>query len=114
MWVTDHTAPTIASLVESILKLYQLTGFQVMEVCADYEFKPVLNVLQASGWSFMTYLADAQEHVPEAKHNNYVLKNLIHAMYHRLPYKMLPRTVICYMVMQTAAKLNYFPAKGGS
>ena len=26
---------------------------------------------------------------------------------------MLPQTVICYMVMETAAKLNYFPTKGG-
>ena len=39
MWVADHTAPTITSLVESILKLYQWTSFQVMEVCADYESK---------------------------------------------------------------------------
>ena len=61
----------------------------------------------------MTNLADAQEHVPEAKHNNCVLKEPIHATYHRIPYKMLPRTVICYVVIQTAAKLNYFPAKGG-
>ena len=35
MWVADHTAPTITSLVESILKLYQWAGFQVMEVCTD-------------------------------------------------------------------------------
>ena len=49
MWVTYHTAPTIASLVECVLKLYQWTGFQVMEVCADCQFKPVLNVLQDSG-----------------------------------------------------------------
>ena len=26
---------------------------------------------------------------------------------------MLPQTIICYMVMETAAKLNYFPTKGG-
>ena len=51
MWVADCTAPTITSLVESILKLYQWAGFQVMEVCADCEVKPVLQVLQDSGWS---------------------------------------------------------------
>ena len=42
MWVADCTAPTITSLVESILKLYQRAGFQVTEVCADHEFNPVL------------------------------------------------------------------------
>ena len=42
-----------------------------------------------------------------------ILKECIHATYHGNPYKMLPQTVICYMVMETAAKLNYIPAKGG-
>ena len=56
MRVADHTAPTIVSLVESILELYQWAGFQVMEVCTDCEFKPVLQVLQDNGWSFTTIL----------------------------------------------------------
>ena len=59
----------------------------------------------------MTNLANAQEHIPEAKHNNCVLKEHIHATYHVSPYKMLPQTIICYMVMETAAKLNFFPIK---
>ena len=46
MWVADHTAPTITSLVEDILKLYPWASFQVMEVCTNHEFKPVLQVLQ--------------------------------------------------------------------
>ena len=49
MWVADHTAPTITCLVESVLKLYQWAGFQVMEVCANHEFKPILHILQDSG-----------------------------------------------------------------
>ena len=113
MWVANHIAPTITNLVESVLKLHNQAGFQVTEVCADHEFKPVLRILQDSGWSFMTNLANAQEHVPEAEHNNHILKEHISTTYHGIPYKMLPQTVICYMVMETAAKLNYFPVKGG-
>ena len=90
MWVADCTAPTIASLVESILKLYQWASFQVMEVCADCEFKPVLQVLQDNGWSFTTNLANTQEHVPEAECNNGILKEYICTTYHGSPYKMLP------------------------
>ena len=89
MWVADRTAPTIASLVESILKLYQWASFQVNEVCTDHKFKPVLQVLQDNGWSFMTNLANAQEHVPEAECNNHVLNKHIHTTYHGIPYKML-------------------------
>ena len=77
MWVADYTAPTIPSQVESILKLYQWDGFQVTEVCANHEFKPVLQVLQDNGWSFMTNLANGQEHVPEAEHNNHIFMPLI-------------------------------------
>ena len=76
MWVADCTAPTIASLVESILKLNS-------------------SLLQDGGWFFMTNLANIQEHVSEAEHNNHVLKEHIHATYHGIHYKMLPRTVIC-------------------
>ena len=49
MWVADHIAPTIASLVEFLLKLYQWAGFQVMEVCTDCKFKPAPQVLQDNG-----------------------------------------------------------------
>ena len=61
----------------------------------------------------MTNLAYTQEHVPEAKHNDHILKDHIHATYHGIPYKMLLQTVICYMVMETAAMLNYLPAESG-
>ena len=77
----------------------------------NHEFKPVLHVLQDSGWSFMTNLANAQEHVPEAEHNNCILEEHIRATYHGITYKMLPRTIIWYMVTETTAKLNYFPTK---
>ena len=49
IWVANHMAPTISNLVESVLKLYHKAGFQVTEVCAHNEFKPVLHVLQDSG-----------------------------------------------------------------
>ena len=90
MWVADCTAPTIASLVESILKLCQWASFQVTEVCVDCKFKPVLQVLQDNGWSFMTNLANAQEHVPEAECKNHILKEHICSTYQGIPYKMLP------------------------
>ena len=90
MWVAGHTAPTITSLVESVVKLYQWAGFQVTEVCADHEFKSVLQVLQDNGWSFMTNLANAHKHVPEAECNNHILMEHTHATYHGIPYKMIP------------------------
>ena len=113
MWVADCNPPTITSLVESILKLYQWAGFQVTEVCANHKLKPVLQVLQDDGWSFTTNLANTQEHVPETECNNCILKERICTTYHGIPYKWLPCAIICYIVMETVVKLNYFPTKGG-
>ena len=113
MRVADCQVPTIASLVESMFKLYQWASFHITEVCAHCKFKPVLQVLQDNEWSFTTNLANAQEHVLEAECNNHILKECIHTTYHGIPYQQLPCTVICYMVMETAVKLNYFPTKGG-
>ena len=113
MWLPTRTVNDITSLVESLLKLYQAASFRVAEVSGDQEFKPVLKALQEDGWSFKTNLASAQEHVPEAERNNRVLKERIRATYHGVPYKALPRAVLVYLVMEAAAKLNYFPAKGG-
>ena len=86
----DHTAPDITSLVESILEVHQQARFQVMEVCTDHEFKPVLQVLQDNGWSFMTNLSNAQEHVPETEHFNGIIKQCICTTYHGIPYKIQP------------------------
>ena len=90
MLVANPMSPTIANLIESVLKLYLWTGFQVMEVCADCTFRPVLPVLQDSGCSFMTNLANAQEHVPEAECNNHIFKEHIHTTYHGIHHQMLP------------------------
>ena len=48
--------------------------------------------------------SNTQEHVPEAECDNHILKEHICVNYHGIPYKKLLRTIICYMVMETAAK----------
>ena len=34
-------------------------------------------------------------------------------MFHSLPYRSLPKTILKYMVIQTTAALNYFPSRYG-
>ena len=58
--------------------------------------------------------ANPQEHVPEAKRNNQVIKEKVQATYpHRLPYNHLPQLLAKTLVMELAKKLNFFPAKNG-
>ena len=89
MWVIDCSPTTIASLVESMLQLYQKASFHVTEICTDHEFNPVLHILQDNGWSLMTDLANTQEHVPEAEQNNHILKE--HILPH-IPWGSIPST----------------------
>ena len=57
--------------------------------------------------------SNPQEHVPEAERNNCLIKERIRATYHRLPYKQLTKTMTKVLVMDSAKKLNFFPAKHG-
>jgi hypothetical protein len=57
--------------------------------------------------------ATANEHVPRAERNNRTIQERFRAAYHRLPYDDLPRTMVKYLVMESAKKLNYFPNKNG-
>jgi hypothetical protein len=58
-------------------------------------------------------IANPQEHVPEAKRNNRVIKERVRVTYHRLPYKQITKTMTKILVMDSAKKLNFFPAKHG-
>ena len=43
----------------------------------------------------------------------YVVQERARALYHRLPYQVMPRVMIRYLVMLVASQLNWFPVKDG-
>jgi hypothetical protein len=57
--------------------------------------------------------ASPQEHVPEAEHNNQVIKEQVRMTYHRLPYNHLPWIMVKVLIDDSIKKLNFFPAKNG-
>jgi hypothetical protein len=57
--------------------------------------------------------ANPQEHVLEAECNNQVIKERICASYHWLPFQQLTKTMTKILVMDSAKKPNFFPAKNG-
>jgi hypothetical protein len=57
--------------------------------------------------------SNLQKHVPEVEKNNRVIKERIQATYHHLPYKQLRRLMTKILVINSAKKLNFFPAKQG-
>ena len=77
----------------------------------DQEFKPLKDDLQE--WKIDLNLANAQEHVPEAERNNRTIKERVRAVFHSLPFRAIPKIMIKHLVMDSARKLNFFPANGG-
>ena len=49
----------------------------------NFEIEPLYGI------GVMTNLTNDQEHVPEAEHNNHILKEHICTTYHGIPYKTL-------------------------
>jgi len=97
--------------LRNVFRIYHAGGFRVHEIRCNNEFRPFMEPLADDG-IYINY-ANPQEHVPEAKRNIRVIKERVRAMFHRLPYKMLPKLLVKALVSKAAKKLNFFPAKGG-
>ena len=53
-------------------------------------------------------LANANEHVPEAEHNNQTMKERICTTFYSLPFQAIPTTFIKHLATETEEKLNFF------
>ena len=95
-----------------MLHLYKNAGFPVIIINSDNEFRPVFEPMKAE-FGFQPNYASAQEHIPEAERNHRVIKERVRACFHNAPFKLLPRVAVKYLVTESTAKLNFFPAKGG-
>eukprot|EP00977_Amphora_coffeiformis_P023188 scaffold12392_cov145-Amphora_coffeaeformis.AAC.1 len=98
--------------ISQVFHIYSRAGFKITYVHADLEFKPLLDKLQQL-FVFQPNYATTNEHVPQTERNNRTIKERVRALIHGSPFKCLPRTVLKYIVMEVARKLNFFPAKGG-
>lgn len=84
----------------------------VKTIHCDGEYRSMMDEVKDSLDIEMNY-ANALDHVPEAERNNRTIKERFRALYHRLPFKKLPRVMIRYGAAVETDQMNYFPAKGG-
>ena len=112
--IPNRTAEALYEGLDEVLRLYNSNGFTISKIYCDQEFKPLMDDIKDNFTPpiDMDYCA-TNKHVPEAERNNRVLKERIRAAFHRLPFRALPKLVMKVLVMETARKLNYFPAKHG-
>jgi hypothetical protein len=108
--VPRKTPEAYQEALSSIFRIYKNAGFLITVIRSDNEFCPLIKHL-SDVYDVTMNFANPQEHVPEAERNNRVIKERIRATYHRLPYRRLPRTLVKILVLESAKKLNFLPAR---
>ena len=67
-------------------------------------FKDIISIYKINAHS-----VPAQAHVSKAERNIRVIKERVQSSVHHLPYKIIPKIILIYIVQEAANKLNYFP-----
>jgi hypothetical protein len=102
-----------AKVLNKIMLMYRKAGFLVTHIYCENEFRPLMTRLLEQEPNLVFNFANPSEHVPEIERSIRVIKERVRAIYHRLPFHHLPRTMVKLLVSESAKKLNFFPVKGG-
>ena len=112
MPIASHQHSEYYKALDTILRKYNAAGFTITVIECNREYEVMMDVMKDELHVTMNY-TNAQDHVPKAERNNCMLKERIRMAFHHLPYKAIPQVMIRYLAMESARKLNLFPAKGG-
>ena len=112
-YVPSKNPAVYADKMQEINRIYNQADFELSTISADNEFRPVMEFLRKDLPRLTANFASAQEHVPEAERNNRTIKERVRSQYYALPYRTLCKKMIIALVMESAAKLNWFPPKNG-
>ena len=96
---------------DTVFRIYNTAGFQIAKLFVDPEFRFIED--EMTDIDIEMHYCAVQEHVPEVERSIRVIKERFRAMYHRLPYRCIPKTMVKYGAMECARWLNTFPPKGG-
>ena len=98
--------------MEEILTLYKIAGFNIIAIHCDQEFKYALQDF-ANQHNITLLSAPSQSHIPRAEKNIRMIKERVRSLFHTLPFRTIPKTILKYLMIQITAMLNYFPARYG-
>ena len=112
LFLPTQTARDLYAALDNVFRLYNSNGFSIAKIFCDNQFQTIMDPIQDDLDVTMVYSA-AQAHEPVSERNNRVIKERVRAAFHRLPYKALPKAIMKALVIESARKLNYFPAKHG-
>jgi Zinc knuckle len=108
-YVPDRTHKTILRELAATVALYHTRGFAVRDVHADHEFECV----RADLLPLMMNIVPADCHVGEIERSIRTIKERLRSTVHGLPFKRIPKLMLCHMVDDVTRCLNMFPRHRG-
>ena len=108
----SRTSQAFYAAVDEFLRFYNAGGYYISQINCDGEFATLMNEVRDT-LDIAVNLTMRNEHVPEAERNHRTLEERIRAVYHNLPYKIIPKIMIDHLVKDCTWKINLFPVKGG-
>ena len=110
-WLPSLDMTAYRSAIEWVFSIYSKAGFTITHIHCNNEYCPLHDKMMNKHGITMNF-ASAQEHVPGAECNNWVIQECFRATFQQLLHKKLPHIMIKVLTMECAKKLN-FPPKGG-
>ena len=98
--------------LDNLIHNFERQGIKITYLHLDDKFK----FLQRKGekrWGLKINLSSLDEHVPDARRNNQTLQDCVRVLYHRLPFKFLPRTMIGHACITQSSIQNAFHKQNG-
>ena len=110
--LNTRTASDIYKALDVILCGRNDADFTVKEVRCDREFRSIMDAVKDDLNITINYPPKGEKD-GTAEQNNRTIGERVQAIYHYLPYKMVPKIMLKCLAMVATQQLNYFPAKGG-
>ena len=108
----SYTKEMLYEGLDEILKFYNKADIYISMIHCDNEFKSIFKELE-NNWDIKFNFSSPQEHVPNIEHKNRVLQERFCVLLYRLPFKVIPRTMIWYGALRVTKLRSYFPKKAG-
>ena len=110
--IDNETDEAYFDALNDVARIYNGADFKIRMIRCDGAFESIMEQVQDEMDIEMDY-CPPNGHVPEAERNNRSIQDRTRAGFYRLPYPVIPKLMIQYLVMTCAGSFNWVPPKGG-
>ena len=110
--IDNETDEAYFDALNDVARIYNGADFKIRMIKCDGAFESIMEQVQDEMDIEMDY-CPPNGHVPEAERNNRSIQDRTRAGFYRLPYPVIPKLMIQYLVMTCAGSFNWVPPKGG-